>query len=141
MIIGIDPGKDTGIAIFENLKLTNLITTNTYGLIVFLQENKDRIEFAVVENSKGQKAMFKKGGFANNRIAAACGRNVGEIDGEVRVITEACEAMSIELKKITPRAKGKKLNSEIFKDLFPEYLKQTNQHTRDAAMCAYMYLY
>lgn len=147
MIIGIDPGKNTGIAIFEDYKLVDLISTNTYGLIVFLQENKDKIEFAVVENSKGQKKTFNLTKIYTKAAAAGKGRRVGENDGKVAVITETCEALKIQLETITPLGKGSKVKKEPFKIIFPYYKqpatrkKTINEHERDAAMCAYKLLY
>jgi hypothetical protein len=133
-IIGIDPGKDTGLAIFEGKTLIQTQSINTYEAIKFLQENKQDIDYVVIESSAKQSFIWNK----NNKSTNAFGRharNIGSVDGVVRVIIECCEAENIKVETISPLQKGKKWNSEEFKQYFQEYTKKTNQHERDAAIC------
>ena len=43
MIVGVDPGKDTGVAIFKDKKLVELKTFTPFTFILWLQENKKEI--------------------------------------------------------------------------------------------------
>lgn len=133
-IIGIDPGKDTGLAIFENKILIETRSINTYEAIKFLQDNKQDIDYIVIESSTKQSFIWNK----NNKSANALGRharNIGSVDGVVRTLLECCEAENINVKTISPLQKGKKWDAVEFKQYFQEYTKRTNQHERDAAIC------
>ena len=135
-IVGIDPGTQTGLAIFRNTKLSALHTMNTYEAIVYLQENQDAIDFIALEDSNKQGYIWE----SKDKTKRAFGRharNIGSIDGKVRVFLEACEALNIDVMRIAPRTKGSKINHKQFIQLYPEYTKQANQHERDAAMCVY----
>lgn len=144
LIIGIDVGKDTGFAIFENKKLTSLQTLNTYTAVKYLQENKNIIKTVVMESSKKQKYVWNAHNTsksAGNKIS----RNVGEIDGQCAVFIQCCEFEKIKLIEISPKQKGKKLSHLELTMYLPEINKMkenkvktnnnTNQHERDAVMC------
>lgn len=134
MVVGIDAGTHTGIAIFENQKLARMYSTNTYEAIVFLQECAYKIKKVIIEDSAKQSYIWNK----NNKTGGALGRharNIGSVDGSVRVFKEACEALKIGIIAISPLQKGKKWTHAEFVHYFPYYKGQTNQHERDAAKC------
>lgn len=137
MIIGIDAGKHTGVAVFFDRKLQELFTCNTYQLIEYLQNNKNKIKAVVMEDSKLQSYIWGK----NDKSNAALGRharNIGSVDGRVEVIKEACEHLEININCISPAQKGAKWKAEEFLSYFSYFKGLTNQHERDAAKCVIM---
>ena len=133
-IIGIDPGKNTGLAVFQDNKLIELHTFTAYQAIKFLQSNKEHIKHVVIESSAKQSFIWNK----NNKSTNAFGRharNIGSVDGVVRMFLECCEEEEIQIYSISPLQKGAKWDSDKFKRYFQEYTKKTNEHQRDAAVC------
>lgn len=140
MIVGVDPGKDTGVAIFKDKKLVELKTFTPFTFILWLQENAKEITMVVFENSKLQSHIFT-GNSANKRVGGRIGRNIGQVDGFCEIIQEMCEFYKIECKGVSPLAKGKKITHKTFIDFVPYYNKQTNQHERDAAQVVMRFNY
>jgi hypothetical protein len=140
MIIGVDPGNNTGVAIFKNEKLIELKTFTPFAFILWFQKNAIEIDLVVFENSKLQSHIFT-GGYTNKRVGGRIGRNIGQVDGFCEIIKDMCEFYGIECKGVSPLAKGKKINHQTFKDFVPYYNKQTNQHERDAAQVVLSFIY
>ena len=138
--VGVDPGKDTGVAIFKDKKLVELKTFTPFTFILWLQENKKEITMVVFENSKLQSHIFT-GNSANKRVGGRIGRNIGQVDGFCEIIQEMCEFYAIKCKGVSPLAKGKKITHKTFIDFVPYYNKQTNQHERDAAQVVMRFNY
>lgn len=134
LIIGIDAGKHTGIAIFNNNKLVELKSFNTYETICFIQQIADKIKYIIIEDSTKQSYIWgadkmNRGSFGRRA------RNTGSVDGKLDVYKEMCQDLEIEIIPISPLKKGKKWTHTEFKTYFPEYKGTTNQHERDAAKC------
>jgi hypothetical protein len=132
MIMGIDPGKHTGIAVYDQGKFINIFDCNTYEAILFLQENKTNIKQVIIESSSRQSHIWNtkemnKGSFGRRA------RNTGSVDGKVDIFREFCIKENIEIREISPLQKGSKWTKEQFKMFVPEWTKQTNEHQRDAA--------
>lgn len=148
MIVGVDPGKDTGVAVFKDKKLIELHSFKRYEFILWFQKNAINIKLLVLENSKLQSHIFTARNIkkelteeAKRKIYGKMGRNVGEGDGFCEVIEEMCKFYKIECKNVSPLAKGKKITHETFIDFVPYYNKQTNQHKRDAAQVVMRFNY
>lgn len=133
-ILGIDPGSQTGIAIFRAGKLDELLTIQPHVLIECIQAHKpSRVIF---EDSRLTSFMFTQ---AKSRAAALkMARNVGEIDAWARLITAVCGDLNIAVHGISPKDKGPKLNAVQFAKV-TGWLAPSNQHVRDAAMVAWAY--
>ena len=131
--IGIDPGKHTGVAVFDNQikQFTNIFDCNTYEAILFLQANKENIKQIIIESSSRQSHIWSSDKM-NKRSFGRRARNTGSVDGKVDIFREFCEKENIELREISPLQKGAKWNKEQFKIFIPEWTKQTNEHQRDA---------
>jgi hypothetical protein len=146
--VGVDPGKDTGVAIFKDKKLVELKTFTPFTFILWLQEKvkEKEITMVVFENSKLQSHIFTVIS-ANKRrnigqgVGGRIGRNIGQVDGFCEIIKEMCEFYKIECKGVSPLAKGKKITHKTFIDFVPYYNKQTNQHERDAAQVVMRFNY
>ena len=134
LTIGIDAGKHTGIAIFENNNLIELKSLNTYQTIYFIQQNADRIKCIVIEDSTQQSYIWGADQM-NRKSFGRRARNTGSVDGKLDVYKEMCKELKIEVIPISPLKKGKKWTHAEFKVYFPEYKGTTNQHERDAVKC------
>jgi hypothetical protein len=133
-VLGIDPGKHTGVAIFRNGALTELRATDPNGVAALLDEiQPDRVVF---EDSRLTRATWSRGvsPAAMRKIA----RNVGQIDAWCSQLVDLCAVRGIVAHGISPKNKGAKLSAVQFMKL-TGYAGRTNQHQRDAAMVAWPY--
>ena len=134
IIIGLDPGVNTGVAVFRNGKLYSLFTIEPIEIPGFIQNSVARR--IVFEDSRLTSPVWGRG--VNARAAAKIARNVGQVDAFCGLIVAACEKAGIVAHGISPKAKGKKLNAEQFKSA-TGWTGASNEHTRDAAMVAWPY--
>lgn len=134
VVIGIDPGQSTGIAIYREGKLAALRTIEPVGIedeILALWPSR-----VIFEDSRLQSHTWTQ---ATSRAAAAkMARNVGQIDAWSSLITAICAKHRIPCHSISPQGKGAKLNAEQFERM-TGWTMTSNQHTRDAAMVAWAY--
>lgn len=134
-IVGIDPGRHTGVALFVGGVLVGLYETTTVSLGGLLRAlNPDGIVF---EDSRLQSRVWAAHGqsrFAALKIA----RNVGEIDLQCRLIEEIAATMGVPSYGVSPLKKGAKLNAATFKKV-TGWVGRSNEHKRDAAMVAWPY--
>lgn len=133
-ILGIDPGKFTGVAIFTKGALTELRTTDPSGVAALLDEIQP--ERVVFEDSRLTRATWSRGvsPAAMRKIA----RNVGQIDAWCSQLVDLCAARGIVAHGISPKNKGAKLNAAQFK-LLTGWVGSSNEHQRDAAHVAWKY--
>ena len=134
LIIGLDPGSSTGVAVFEDGRLSRLITIDPSSIGRILEgQEPDRVIF---EDSRLQSHTWTQ---AKTRAAALkMARNVGEIDAWCKLIVATCERLSIAAHGISPLHKGKKLDAAQFAAA-TGWAGKSNQHERDAAMVAWKY--
>lgn len=134
LILGIDPGANTGVATFIDGKLMNLRTVDPEEIpdVIRLSEPA-RVVF---EDSRLQSHVWIKAKTVAARMKAA--RNVGEVDAWCKLIVAACGWHGITAHSVSPRNKGAKLDAERFK-VATGWTGKSNQHERDAAMVAYPY--
>lgn len=132
IIIGLDPGASTGVATFSNGALIALQTCQPHQIRDAIN-GADRVVF---EDSRLTSFMFTT--VKSRPAALKMARNVGEIDAWCRLITSLCEVAGIPAHGISPQGKGAKLNAAQFAKA-TGWTKDSNQHTRDAAMVAWPY--
>lgn len=134
LILGIDPGAYTGVAVYVDGVLKTLTTVAPHQIERLIRAHQpDRVVF---EDSRLQSHTWS---IAPSRAAAAkMARNVGEIDAWCRLITEICAELKIPAHGVSPKGKGAKLNSVQFESV-TGWLGTSNEHTRDAAMVAWKY--
>ncbi len=134
IIIGIDPGANTGFAVIHNGVLTNLLTISPWEIEIELSGVP--IDRVIFEDSRLQSHTWTR---ATTRAAAAkMARNVGQVDAWCSLIVGICGRLGIPAHGISPKAKGKKLNAEQFKSA-TGWTGKSNQHERDGAMVAWPY--
>lgn len=133
-ILGIDPGRHTGVAIFIGGRLTELRTTDPNGVAALLDEIQP--ERVVFEDSRLTRATWSRGVSpgAMRKIA----RNVGQIDAWCSQLVDLCAARGIAAHSISPRGKGAKVKADRFAAI-TGWGKPSNEHQRDAAMVAWPY--
>jgi hypothetical protein len=133
-ILGVDPGAHTGIAVFKDGALWKLETIEPHQIADYIKAAKPvRVIF---EDSRLTSFMFTQ--VKSRPAALKMARNVGEIDAWSRVITSVCAELGIACHGISPASKGAKLSAETFTRA-TGWTGASNQHTRDAAMCAWKY--
>jgi len=134
IIIGLDPGVHTGVAVFRNGELYSLFTISPLEIPGFIQGSVARR--IVFEDSRLTSPVWGRG--VNARSAAKIARNVGQVDAFCGLIVAACASAGISAHGISPKGKGAKLNAEKFAAA-TGWAVRSNQHERDAAMCAWPY--
>ena len=134
LILGIDPGANTGVAHFLDGELAHLETIAPHQIERTLREAMpSRVVF---EDSRLQSHIWTKAdGIAK---VAKVARNVGEIDAWCRLITAVCGELGIPAHGISPKSKGAKIKEAAFIET-TGWQGRSNEHTRDAAMVAWPY--
>ena len=134
VVIGVDPGVVTGVAIFRRGRLGQFVTTDHADALVLIRVTRPAL--VVLEDSRLGPLYARAGvsGRAMTRIA----RSVGEIDQRCREIEDLCKRESIEIICVSPRGKGRKLNAAEFAAL-TGWTGRTNQHVRDAVCVSWPY--
>lgn len=133
LVMGVDPGANTGIAHYEDGKLALLVTITPCKIARYIERiAPDRVIF---EDSRLQSKVWTP---AKGAAALKVARNVGEIDAWCRLITAVCEELGIPAHGISPKGKGAKVNAAQFAKL-TGWTASSNEHTRDGAMVAWPY--
>lgn len=136
VVLGIDPGSSTGLAIFRDGKLAELRTVEPACIeaqIVAIKPSR-----VVFEDSRLQSHTWATAKAMSRAAAVKIARNVGQIDAWCSLVTAICAKHSIPAHGISPKAKGSKTTAEQFERL-TGWTMASNQHVRDAAMCAWAY--
>lgn len=134
VILGIDPGANTGLAIYRDGALVALRTIAPVELeaeIVALWPIR-----IIFEDSRLQSHTWTKA--ASRAAAAKMARNVGQVDAWCSLIVAICAKHGIPAHGISPLGKGGKLNAEAFEKA-TGWTASSNEHSRDAAMVAWPY--
>lgn len=132
-VIGIDPGVNTGIAVFEDSKLVAMHTMTPDDAIAFVVESKP--DLVVCEDSRLTSHVFSVRGLKPG-AALKVARDVGRIDQQCGALERACEKNGIGYDGISPRGKGRKIDAKTFERV-TGWVKRSNQHERDAVMVAW----
>jgi hypothetical protein len=140
IVLGIDPGQSTGLAVYANGILKALATVSADTLPDWIAQsamNGLKPGLIAFEDSRLTSHVFAAKGMrraASLKIA----RNVGEIDAKCSAIVLLAGSLNIACVGVSPERKGAKLNAKDFKRITGWQL-QSNQHVRDAAMVAWPY--
>lgn len=134
VVLGIDPGQHTGIAAFQHGSLWKLETIAPNQIADYITKAKPaRVIF---EDSRLTSFMFTT--VKSRPAALKMARNIGEIDAWCKLIVSVCTDIGITAHGISPKAKGAKLGGADFMQK-TGWVGKSNQHERDAAMCAWPY--
>ena len=136
VILGIDPGVHTGVAVFVDGELQGMFTVKPHEIArTITTKTPARVIF---EDSRLQSHAWNAHSKANKSAGFATARSLGQVDALCSLITAICEELSIPCHGISPAAKGVKRDAENF-EAITGWTKSSNQHTRDAAMVAWSY--
>lgn len=136
LILGMDPGADTGVAHYTDGKLTHLQTITPVELERFIRAaGAARVVF---EDSRLEIRLWNARGKGAYGAALATARSVGQVDAWCSLITAICADLGIPAHGISPAAKGAKVDAAAFGRI-TGWTKRCNQHERDAAMVAWQY--
>jgi len=131
-VVGIDPGVNTGVACYGNGKLLSLQTIQPIDIQEYIKESFS--DLIVFEDSRLQSAVWVPS--KNKAVANNIARKIGQVDALCSLIEETCNRWEIKFMRVSPKAKGSKMNAEDFNKL-TGYTARSNQHERDAAMVAW----
>ena len=134
VIIGLDPGAHTGLAVFQNGSLVELATIKPASIYsALVQWSPKRVIF---EDSRLQSHGWTT--HAARAAALKMARNVGEIDAWCKLIVEHCAELNIMAHGVSPKSKGAKMDADSFREL-TGWQGRTNQHECDSAMVCWPY--
>ncbi len=134
VILGIDPGQHTGIAVFTGGKLETLHTISPHQIPEFLRESGAKR--VIFEDSRLTSFVFTT--VKSRPAALKMARNVGQVDALCSLIVAVCGDLGIACHGISPAGKGAKLDAKAFARM-TGWLAASNSHCRDAAMVAWPY--
>ena len=134
LILGIDPGANTGVATYVGGVLTDLETVPPHHIERLI---RGRTPARVVyEDSRLQSHTWTRG--KTGAASAKMARNVGQVDAWCALITAVCAELGVQAHGISPAGKGAKLDAARFAAV-TGWTGSSNEHARDAAMVAWPY--
>ena len=136
IVLGIDPGANTGVALYVDGQLTSLKTVTPVELARTIEGH--RPSRVVFEDSRLQSFAWNARLQCRLGPALKTARNLGQVDAWCSLICAICEEMQIPAHGISPRRKGAKLDAEQFAQA-TGWTGKSNEHSRDAAMVAWPY--
>lgn len=131
-VVGIDPGVNTGWAMYTSGKLVLLDTIEPIDIQSFILTRE--ADLFVFEDSRLQSAVWVPS--KNKAVANNIARKIGQVDALCAIIQDTCERYDIKYMRVSPKAKGGKMNAEDF-NMLTGWTGRSNQHERDAAMVAF----
>ncbi len=134
LILGIDPGANTGVATYVDGLLTDLETVQPHRIERLIRGRQPvRVVF---EDSRLQSHTWTRG--KSGAASAKMARNVGQVDAWCSLITAVCADLGVAAHGISPAGKGAKLDAKRFAAV-TGWNGPSNEHSRDAAMVAWPY--
>lgn len=132
--VGIDPGKQTGFAVYDPhlRRLTEVWTVSFWEVFTRLQDYRACGVAEVTIEVPTTKHVWHKAA-SGPRALQRQGVNVGSVIREAELLAEGLEREGYNVRRVTPRGKT---NAEKFK-AFTGWCGRTNQHERDAALMCF----
>jgi hypothetical protein len=136
MIIGIDTGVKTGIAVYAPTTSSFFLikTTDIIEAMDIVQEYHDRgiLQFVRVEDARLRK-WFKKEENLQHKAEGA-----GSVKRDASIWETFLKKRKIPYMMVSPKNNKTKLNADVFKSI-TGYKEATSEHARDAAMLVFGY--
>lgn len=130
ILIGIDTGVNTGVAVARDGKLETVRSMTIIEAIDFV---KDRLDYASVLGKKAKIYIED----ARLRTWVTGGREklqgVGSVKRDSAIWEEFCVHYGVDFMLVAPKDNATKLSAHVFKTL-TGWQGRTNGHARDAAM-------
>lgn len=135
MLVGIDPGTHTGLALYDaaEAKLEAVTALPFWEAAERLRTVAPRVACVVVEDARrvGLYARHRKLSGARRDRAA---RSIGMIDRDVSLWLDLCERLALPV--VTAEPTRSKWDADTFRRI-TGYTERTNEHGRDAARLVY----
>ncbi|MBW1672098.1 MAG: hypothetical protein JRJ45_00380 [Deltaproteobacteria bacterium] len=135
--VGIDPGKDTGFAVFsialrEFVHISTMNFWSVHEAMLQMDQSVWPIQEVIIEvpDTKHVWQSSKGGTSAVQRTSV----NVGSVLREAALLATGIEKMGYKVTRVNPRGK---IAQAKFKQLTGWEGRRMNQHERDAAMMCY----
>lgn len=133
-LLGLDPGANTGAAVYIAGVLSELRTVEPQDIADLLRDLAP--ERVIYEDSRKESFVWTTKG--SRAAALKMARNIGEVDGWCKLIEATCKKLGIPCHGVSPTKKGAKVDAAAFGRI-TGWTKPSNQHARDAAMTAWPY--
>lgn len=139
--IGIDPGENNGVAIYDKQNGLRWFTLNFWQLVDYIQnkvvpaykKEMTIIPHFIVEDPGLNTFIYQqKINNKNAKEALRIARNVGMNQGDAKRIIELIKAHQLIVDTVRPMGDSQKWSAEYFNSIIGQKLT-TNQHVRDAA--------
>jgi hypothetical protein len=124
------------MAVYEDGELALLQTIEPHQIGLILSQYQIEPLFVAFEDSRLQSHVWLPS--QSKGVAANIARKIGMVDAWCYMIERYCEAWDIAYMRISPKAKGEKLNAQDFNRI-THWEGKSNQHERDAAMVAWQF--
>ena len=134
LILGIDPGANTGVATYIGGRLVHLATIEPVEIAESIEAARPKR--VIFEDSRLLSYTWTT--IKSRPAALKMARNVGEVDAWCRLICAVCARLDIPAHGVNPKGKGAKVDAGRFAEL-TGWDKRCNEHERDAAMVAFPY--
>lgn len=133
-VIGIDPGKNTGVAVYctERQMLIAVTSMTFWEAYQFVQDYDFAAIQEVVVEVPDTKHVWQKAA-SGTRAMQRQSVNVGSVIREAELLAEGLERLGYKVKRVPPR---RKITAAEFTQ-WTGWTQTTNQHARDAAMLCY----
>lgn len=130
--IGIDPGVNTGLALWDSIKkeLSNVITCNFIKAFYFIQE------LDCVHNTIKKTIILEDARFVKYKTDPVKAQGAGSVKRDCSIWEEFFIEENIPYRLVRPNKRTTKWNRDQFKK-YTGYEGRTSQHARDAAMLVY----
>lgn len=132
--IGIDPGKKTGIALWNGKYIEFMESMSFWDAVDVIDRYADIIPEATVyiENPQLNKPVFARG---NKRVVREMiAQRVGMNKRDAQLLIEYCERLELNLKQVKPTSS--KWDAKTLKSI-TGITDRTNEHVRDAIKLVY----
>lgn len=136
ILLGIDPGANTGTALYRDGELRALRTVTPVEIHTLIASVTPDI--VVFEDSRLQSRVWTANKVRGMAATAKVARDLGRIDAWCDLIEAVCKPLQIACHGISPKGKGSKLDADQFRQV-TGWAERSNQHERDGAMVAYPY--
>lgn len=137
-LIGIDPGAQTGLVVYDRQqkKIVEVRTTDfwdAYGFITL--HDVERIEVFIENPGLIKRPMYQRLSFAKGEgLRENMASRIGENRREAELLIDGLRRRGFSVREVKPTEK--KMKAAEFKRL-TRYPSSTNQHVRDAAMLVF----
>lgn len=134
IIIGIDPGVNTGYAEWHpDAKIFNIVESMKIHKAMHLIQGSIR-----AYKTENFRVIFEDARMRGNSgvKAAAQAQGAGSVKRDCKIWEDFLTDMGVSWQAVSPKAKGRKLDAEQFRRL-TGWEFRTNEHGRDAGMLVY----